>query len=255
MKKRWSLTVLPAVAMIAAGCTATVGGEAQPVPTPILRPLAGPALKRALLGRVPLSRVLKQSLVLDPRFPPRFGGPEVLRAAGPATSVDCLGVAGMLEQIAYQSSNVHGVAVEGWRHATKSASVTAVKEGIVSLPTAAEANTLFAEFSRQWQACEGKTQPLSDSVFRLKAKITQVRTAGSVLGATVWVAFESENSDSDSIPAERAVGVRGNCLVEVEVDLFNAVQSTPLSGDSDAGANSGAIEVAQRLMDNLDALR
>ncbi|WP_442932197.1 sensor domain-containing protein [Mycobacterium sp. 050134] len=158
----------------------------------------------------------------------------------------------MLEQTAYQSSNVRGVAVEAWHHAAKSASVTAVKEGIVSLPTAAEANALFADFSKQWQTCEGKTQPLQDSVFRLKAKITQVRATGTVLGATVLVGFDSEDPDSDSIPEERAVGVRGNCLVEVEVDLFNAVQSTP--GDGESGADTGATEIAQRMMDNVDAL-
>ena len=72
---------------------------------------------------------------------------------------DCLGVAAMLQQNVYQSSDVEEVAVETWRHATLPADVTSVQEGVVSLPTAADADALFATFSHQWQKCDGTTRP------------------------------------------------------------------------------------------------
>lgn len=240
-----------AVVMLVSGCTVAVGGKAQPAPGLAPRPLAGPTITRVLLGHTTLSRILKQPMIVDPRFPSRFGGPEALQADGSASPVDCLGVAGMLEQAAYQSGNVKGVAVQAWRHAAMSTVVTEVKEGVVSLPTAADANALFAGFSRQWQNCDGRTQPLSDNIFRLKATISQVHVAGSVVGATVWLALASSSEDADSIPAGRAVGVRGNCLVEVEVDFFNATRSSPRGQD---GIPDSAQDIAQMMMDRIDAL-
>ncbi len=251
VRSRWFFTAALAAVMLTSGCTVTVGGKAQPAPDLAPRPLAGPTITRVLLGHTTLSRILKQPMIVDFGFPRRFGGPEALQADGTASPVDCLGVAGMLEQSAYHSGNVKGVAIEAWRHAAVSAAVTEVREGVVSLPTAADADALFAVFSQQWRNCNGRTQPLSDNVFRLKAMIDQVRVANSVLGATVWLALASSGKDADSIPAGRAVGVQGNCLVEVEVDFFNASHSS-LRGQG--GIPDSAEDIAQMMMDRIGAL-
>jgi hypothetical protein len=246
------LAALLAVVLLVAGCSGVVGGTARPAANLKARPLNGPTIKQVLLGDSALSRILNQSFRIDPRFPPRFGGPETLQDDGSASPVDCLGVASMLQQGVYQSGKVTHVAVETWRQAAMSMEVTNIKEGVVSLPTAADAQALFAEFSRQWRKCEGMTASLPESVFRLKAKTTNVQITDSVVAATVSIGWGSPSSDDEaSIPSGRAVGVRGNCLVEVEVDFFNTSNASQ-HGTGDI--NTIPTDIAHAMMDKISAL-
>jgi hypothetical protein len=88
-------------------------------------------------------------------------------------------------------------------------------------------------------------------VFRLKAKTTNVQITDSVVAATVSIGWGSPGSDEASIPSGRAVGVRGNCLVEVEVDFFNTSnQSRRGTGD----INSIPVDIAHAMMDKISAL-
>ena len=243
---------LTSMGLLATGCAMVVGGTAEPAPRSAPRALPGATIKTVLLGNTELSAIVKQSLTIDPRFPPRFGGPEALQPDEASSSpVDCLSVATILQQSAYRSTKVKDVAVETWRHATRSSEVTSVKEGVVSLPTAADAEALFARFSDQWRKCDGTTLPLPDRLIRLKARVSNVQGDGSALGATVAMGFASLNMDSDSIPAGRAIGVRGNCLVEVEVDFFNASARSP---HPSGAINATALTIAQRMMDRVSAL-
>jgi hypothetical protein len=255
MRGRWFLVVPLMIMMLTAGCAVLVGGTAKPAPSLTPRSLTGQAVDHVLLGDTALSRILKQSFNLDLRFPPRFGGAEELQDAGTALSDGCLGVAAMLQQSVYQSSDVEEVAVEAWRHAAMQADVTNVQEGVVSLPTAADANALFATFSQQWQKCDGATTSLPGSVFRLKGKITKVQVSTSVLAATVSTGWAVPNSGpnpgAESIPAGRAIGVRGNCLIEVEVDFFN---STKPSGRGPGDFDNSAIDIAGAMIDKVGAL-
>jgi hypothetical protein len=239
------------VAVLAAGCTAVVGGKARPAPNVTARPFSGSVIKEVLLDDAALSRLLQQPFKADAHFPPRFGGPDLLQDDGPASSVGCLGVAVMLQRTVYQSARVQGVAVESWLHAARSVKVISVKEGVVSLPTGAAADALFAKFSEQWRKCAGTTLPLPGSAVRLTAKITDVRDANSVLAATVSMGLTVPSSDPAAILEGRAIGVRGNCLVEVEVDFFNTSNpSHQGSGDVD----TSAAEIAHALLDRVSAL-
>jgi hypothetical protein len=239
------------IGLLAVGCTAVTGGKAQAPPRLMPRSLTGQTIRQVLLDGETLSRILKEPFIIDRRLPPRFGGPEALQDLRSASPLDCLGVAEMLHQSVYQSSEVNDVADETWRHAAMSAKLTEIKEGVVSLPTAADANALFSRFSQQWQKCDGQALLLPDRVFRLRAKITNVQVAPSVLAGTVWIAFGSPSSDTVSIPARRAIGVRGNCLVEVEVDFFNE-SSRSLQGS--VVTNATAVDIAQIMMDRVSAL-
>jgi hypothetical protein len=251
-RRRCSCFVAPlAVVVLVAGCSVTVGGAARPGSDLTPRWLTGPTIKQVLLGHSALSRILGRSFKIDPHFPPRFGGPEPLQDDGWASPGDCLGVAAMLQRVVYQSSKVRHVAVETWRHAPMSVEVTSVKEGVVSLPTAVEAQALFAKFSRQWRECDGATVPLSGSVFRLKAKTTNVQAADSVVAATVSTGFASRSSEPAFIPAGRAIGLRGNCLVEVEVAFFG---NTHPSDQGSADPRTSAVDVAHAILDNVGAL-
>lgn len=238
------------IGLLAAGCTVVTGGTAQPPSQLPPRSVNGETIRQVLLDDNALTRVLKEPFVIDHRLPPRYGGPEALQDSGSPLRVDCLGVAEMLDQSVYEPGKVNDVAVENWRHAVLSAKLTGLKEGVVSLPTAADANALFAKFSQQWQRCNGQAVLLPDPVIRLKAKITDVQVDSAVIAGTISIALGSSKTDV-AIPAGRAIGVRGNCLVEVEVDFFNA-SSRSLQG-SDTVKNA-AVDIARIMMDRVSEL-
>jgi len=237
--------------LLATACTVVTGGKAQSPPNLGPQSVTGQAIRQVLLGDDTLSRILQQRFIIDERLPSRFGGSEALRGLGSAPPADCLGVAEMLRENVYPSGKVNDVAIENWRHAAMSANVTGVKEGAVSLPTAADANALFSRFAEQWQRCDGHALVLPDPIFRLKATITNTQVTPSVIAATVSTAFASADPGDGAIFAGRAIGVRGNCLVEVEVDDFNAPSGSP---QRSGGANAAAVNVAQAMMDRVSAL-
>ncbi|ORB76036.1 sensor domain-containing protein [Mycobacterium scrofulaceum] len=251
MKSRWLLVALLGVAMLVAGCSVTVGGVARRAPGSTPGSVGGQAIQRVLLGRSALSRIVKQPLTVDPQSPPLFGGPESLRGDTSAWPADCMGVAVMLQDGAYRTSNVRGVALETWRPEAKSAPVTRVKEGVVSLEKAADANALFDKISQEWRSCEGKVLNPSGGSFGLEVKISDVQVASSVLAATVSMGFNLASPLSESIPSGRALGVRDNCLIEVEVDFVNTFG--PLSQGA-GDVNSSALDIAQVMRDKVTAL-
>ena len=249
--RRWGIVAALLLAMSTAGCAVVVDGTARPAPGTAPRSLTGQTIKQVLLGHRALSRILNQSFKIDPRFRPRFGGPDALLDDGWLSPGDCLGVASMLQRAVYQSGKVRHVAVQTWRHAPKSVDMTSVKEGVVSLPSPAEAQALFGKFSQQWEQCDGTTMPLSGTVFRLKATVANAEVAESIVAATISMGFASRSSDSASLPSGRALGVRGNCLVEVEVAFFGNTQP------SDRGAvdpQASAVDIAHEILDNVGAL-
>jgi hypothetical protein len=252
MRSLWRFTALLAIALAAAGCSATINGTARPAPVARPRSLSGHNIKRVLLGRSALSQIVKQPVDIDPRFPPSFGGPETLQGNSSGWAADCIGVAVMLQQRVYQGSDVKDVALMTWRRASASGVVTRVKEGVLSLPTAADAEALFVKFSRHWQQCEGKTVPLTGETFKLKARVTNVQVASSVLAATTSIELDSPNPlVQDGIPAGRAIGMRDNCLIEVEVDF---VGRSNLSPQQSADVNTSALDIAQIMRDKVGAL-
>lgn len=250
-RSRLYIAVLLAAVMLGAGCSATVGGRARPDPSQTPRSLNGETLKRVLVGKSALSRIVNEPLELDPLFPPVFGGPEALQGDKSAAPIDCLGVAVMMQPAVYQSGKVRDVALKTWRPDSEAATVTRVKEGVVSLPSAADANALFATFAKQWETCEDKALPIPGKIFRLKVKVSNVQVANSVVAATISMDFNLPISSGPDIPAARAIGVRGNCLLEVEVDYFNSPGPT-VPGSRDI--TGSALEIAQVMRDKVSAL-
>ncbi|GAA4297073.1 sensor domain-containing protein [Mycobacterium paraffinicum] len=235
------------VLLSATGCSNTVGGAARPPANLAPRFLDGQTLKRVLLGKSALSRVVRQPLELDPGSPPLVGGPETFGAAPAEGPESCLGVAVMMQAGAYRSANVNAVAFTTWRPTVASgAAVTRVQEAAISLPTAADANALFATFSRQWHECDGKTVPIVGGTLPLEVKVSDVQSATSVVAATISTEWSAPGFVSPSVPAARAIGVRDNCLVEVEVDFVDS-PGVSLEGSS-------ALDIAQVMRDKVSAL-
>ena len=183
------------IGLLATACTVVTGGKAQAPPSAEPWSLIGQAITQVLVNDKTLSRILNQPFVIDSRLPPRFGGPRGLAGLAFAFARRLPWRREMLHQSVYGASKVNNVAVEAWRHAARPGQLTSIKEGVVSLATAADANALFSRFAQQWQSCGGHTVLLPDAVFRLKAEITNVQVAPSVLVGTVAIAFNSGRSD------------------------------------------------------------
>src|ERR1700758_539929 len=146
-----SATAFLVVAALAVGCGPVVDGTAKPAPNLKPRPLTGDAVRQVPLDDDTLSRMLGQPFV--GRMPPEFGGPEKLYSAIPPAS--CLGVTAMLQKSVYESADVKDVASESWWNNGDPAQVISVMQGVVTLPTAAQAEGLFAKSSERWKPWDG----------------------------------------------------------------------------------------------------
>ncbi|ORB83179.1 hypothetical protein B1987_04270 [Mycobacterium kansasii] len=236
--------------LMAAGCTAVVVGAARPAPGLKPRPVTGQSIKQVLLDDAALSRILGQSFKTEAQFPPRFGGRDQLSYPyGPASPADCVGVVTVLARDAYESAAVNDVAREIWWHTNDSVKVISVAEGVVTLPKVSDADALFAKFSQQWKHCDGAVVDLRGATLSFADTISEVRVANSVLAATVF--DQASIFGSNPMPVARAIGVRLNCLVDVEITFFSSENpSDQGSGD----AETSAIDIAHAMMDKITAL-
>jgi hypothetical protein len=245
---------LTVVAALAVGCGAVVGGTAKPAPNLKPRPLTGETVRQVLLDDAALSQMLSQPFVA--RKPPVFGGPDQLFQSDEQVSPPgCLGVTAMLQKSVYQSADIKDVASEAWWNNGDPAQVISVLEGVVTLPSAAQAAALFVQFSQQWQQCNGTTTTGQNGPISTTNVISDVRVADA--SNTVVAATNTATSVLPNMPAlqptpqARAIGVRLNCLVEVEVVFFGDRRpSDPGSGNLD----TSAIDVARAVMDKVSAL-
>jgi PknH-like extracellular domain len=242
---------LAVVAVSAAGCGGVVDGSAKPAPNLKPRPLTGQALSRVPLNNASLSRMLNQQFVA--RQAPLLGGPDKLfEPDDPVSATDCGGVTTMLQQNVYESADVDGVAYESWWNNGDPAQVISVMEGVVALPTAAQAEALFTKFAQQWQKCDGKTTTDQTGPITTTNVISDIRITNTVVAAMNTATATLPNMPPlQPTPQARALGVRLNCLVETEVVFFGDRRpSDPGSAD----VNTSAVDIAHAMMDKVSAL-
>jgi hypothetical protein len=242
------------VAALAAGCGGVVQGTAKPAANLKPRPLAGETVRRVLLDGEALSRMLSQPFAT--RKPPEFGGPDTLfQKDESVTPAGCRGVTAMLQKSVYQSADVKAVASQSWWNNGEPAQVISVIEGVVSLPSAAQAEALFAQFSQQWKQCKGTTTTEQTGPISTTNAISDVRVADA--SNTVVAATNTATSVLPNMPAlqptpqARAIGVRLNCLVEVQVVFFGDRRP---SDPGSANVDTSGIDIAHAMMDRVSAL-
>jgi hypothetical protein len=256
VRNHWRRTVRPATALVmvaasAVGCGGVVGGTAKPAPNLKPRPLTGQTITQVPLDDVALSRMLGQPFVA--RQPPEFGGPDKLfQPDNQASPDDCRGVTMMLQKSVYESAGVKDVAYESWWNNGDPAQVISVMEGVVALPTAAQADALFAKFSKQWQHCDGTTNTDQTGPISTTNAISDIRVTNDVVAATNTATAVLPNMPPLlPTPQARALGVRLNCLVEVEVVFFGDRRaSDPGSADLDTIGT----DIAHAMMDKVSSL-
>jgi hypothetical protein len=239
------------VAALAVGCGSVVGGTAKPAPNLKPRPLSGRTVEHVLLDGKAVSRMLGQPLVA--RQPAKFGGPDGLdQREAPAESAECLGVAAMLQKSVYDSADVQNVASVSWWNDGDPAQVISVMEGVVALPSVAQAQALFAKFPEQWQRCKGQTTTEEAGPISTTTVIDDVRTLDSIVAASNTATATLPNMPAlQPMPQARAVGVRLNCIVEVEIVFFGDRQP---SDPGSANPDTSAVDVAQAMMEKVSDL-
>jgi hypothetical protein len=239
------------VAALAVGCGPVVAGTAKPAPNLKPRPLTGPIVRKVPLDAAALTRMLDQPFV--DRQPPVFGGPDKLGDIDSSGSTPgCQGVTSMLQKSVYESADVKDVVWETWWNNGDPAQVISVIEGVVTLTSAAQAQTLFAKFPDQWQRCKGTTMTEQTGPIKTTTAIDDIRVADSVVAATNTATAELPNMPAlQSTPQARAVGVRSNCIVEVEVVFFGDRRA---SDPGSANPDTSAVDIAHAMMDNVDEL-
>lgn len=253
MKQRYSfgvITVLGA-AVLTSGCTSVVSGNARSAAHLTPKSVIGSTIQQVMLGNAALSGIFDQPFRLGRLPAPQVGGPEVLRTDAVPGSPDCLGVARMLERNVYQSTGVRNVAVETWKPSTRRAFVLDVEEGVVSVASPRDAQTLFDTFAAQWHRCDDARQSFRVGETKVDTTITNVDLAPSLLAATVRMHFPTLDLEADPIYTVRALGVRGNCLVEVKVEYsrrFKPAHRKP------GEMNTSAVTIARAMMYNISAL-
>jgi hypothetical protein len=144
------------------------------------------------------------------------------------------------------------VASMSWWNDGDPAQVISVMEGVVALPSAAQAQALFATFPQQWQRCQGETTTEETGPISTTTVIGDVRTLDSIVSVTNTATATLPNMPPlQPMPQARAIAVRLNCIVEVEIVFFGDRQpSDPGSADPD----TSAVDVAQAMMEKVSDL-
>lgn len=254
MRTVGALGLLVSAVMLTSGCTKVVDGNVAAADGLAPRPLSGQSVEKALPDVGQLEKIVGESLAEDSYVPSISGGlddlPNGLATEQDATPHECVTVSSPMQRSTYESADVTGAASTQWKGAESDGAVLAVDVGVVALGSVADANALFAGFVKQWKDCQGETVTLVRESVRggyYTDAITDVRSTGSVVAATVEFGHTTDQSTS---PVARAIGVRANCLVETEVAFY----SDAVTSGSPSGVDTVAIDIARAMMDRVEEL-
>jgi hypothetical protein len=247
LQPHWRRTLaLGAGCLLLACCTRVADGTVIAAPGLQLGPISGADLQKVLPTESGLATVLGESI------PPDVDDPEItgevsdmangLATESDASPHDCVGVVAELQRSIYQETKMSSFASARWRQPRGSTSdVTRVVTAVVEYPSTSDANDTFDAFAKQWKDCDGtlvKT-PIDSDFF--SDDISNVKNENAVMSADIEVARPAHSIEW---PVLRAIGVRANCLIEVEVTFFGGNSAPSRFDDS-------AIAVARSMMDRI----
>jgi hypothetical protein len=228
---RWLAAAVSIVLLT--GCSTTVHGTAAP---------ASSALK-ILPTEDEISSVAGNRLSTF-GFQPFVGGVEILpdgfRTDSDASPISCAAVTDTAPRIVYEPLPVLEAARQSYFNWDEGVDTSGADAAVVRLSTPAAAKDAFEAFGRQWQQCAGTTvvKHVLDTV--IDAEITDVAHDGDVLSATVRT---HQLPGAPTSQYERALGVRGNAIVEVSLAV------TPV-GSRQPNPRSAAVRIVKTMLDN-----
>ncbi|MEB3067690.1 sensor domain-containing protein [[Mycobacterium] vasticus] len=235
--------------LLTSGCTTVVSGAARPAPGLAPDPVTGIAVRQVLLDDSDLSKLLGRSFRSDPSLPPRFGGVDQLPDGWDgATPADCVGTAVGGQRGVYESAGVRDVAHEFWDSSADDSAMTGLGESVVAMENAAAANALFEKFAEQWGHCDGvRVVRGEEDSGGTSGEVSAVSTGDAVLTATVRTNVDGV----EGLMVTRAVAVRVNCVVDVDVFWFAGEDD---DGDTPPAGDPTAADLARAMLDKVRGL-
>jgi hypothetical protein len=235
------VSALAGACLFASGCTATVDGVAVGQ-----EPQSAPAAARALDGVLPTSQELSDALGIAPTGLMgqlvEGGADTLLRGVdqAQATPVECVSTTYRLQHVVYGASPVRSVASRSWAAGSVDGPSLSGFFGVVQLASPEDAEAFFSAAAGNWQQCDGRTMVLQrgGAAASEQSRITDVRAGEHVVSAVVV----HEAGQGTGRPIQRALGVAGDSIVDVEITDV---------ADARSGGAGGAVDVAQVMLDKL----
>jgi hypothetical protein len=246
-----SNTLVAAIAGAAGACVALAGCSAAPVDN---RPVVHIAEAAQPSPAIPLGRFLPSAQELSATLgtgPGGFMGQMVqggadmlLNSVGEADAnpADCVSAAYRLQRSVYDHSPVQSVATNSWAGGGFDGPPVSGFFGVVQMTSAGAAQQFFATTSDQWRRCNGQTLARHEA-----------GQGGDELSRIAGVSFDRQvvsasvlhsSAGAGSPTGMRAVGLAGDCIVEVE-----------LTDPRAAGNAHGAVGVADLILDKITTQR
>jgi hypothetical protein len=245
---RYRLALAVVGCLVLSSCTTVTDGTVQPAEGLPLGPLNAAALEEVLPTENQIADILGDRLGPDPTEPAMSGDvsdmPDGLSSEAEASPHECVGATAPLQRSIYDGTGMTDFTSYDWQLSeSDSGDVLGTTTGVAAFPSAAAANDVFEDFVKQWEACDGTVVelPTVDGDEYFTDAITDVRVENSVVSADLATAKPSESIEW---PRLRAIGVRANCLVEVDVSFFGGDGPPP-------GLEDVAIELAHLMMDRI----
>jgi len=226
--------------MLVAACSATVGGApVRPQSTRLQQVLPTPDQVAQAVGNplVPVGPEITGSITLLPNG---------IRDANDATPIDCLGAATPLMRAVYGQGEVHDVALRDFSGYGEGLTVSSVHTGVVRFTSDADAARMFSTFVTRWRACDDITVNVHITpTSALQWRVTGVRQVGGILSAVV---LSGDTGEQSAFPTEHAVGLSGDCIVDVDVAVTDVVPARRV-------ATTRAVDLARLMLENIRRTR
>jgi len=228
------------VAALLAACSATVGGAPSRQSSTRLQQVLPTADQVAEAVGNPL----------DPSGPEITGSiallPNGIRDARDAVPIDCLGAATPLMRVVYEQGDVRDVALRDFSSFGDGLTVSSAHTGVVRFASDADATRMFSAFVTRWRSCDDITVKVNITpTSALEWRVTDVREEGGILSSVV---LSGDTGDEPAFPTEHAVGLSGDCIVDVDVAV-TAVQP------SRRVATTRAVDLVRLMLENIRASR
>lgn len=244
---RWRRALALAIGcLLLAGCTKVADGTVVAARGLQLGPISGADLQKVLPSESELENVLGESIPPDPDKPQVQGDlsdmADGLASESDASPHKCVGVIAELQRSIYQDTKMTEFASDRWKQPSGSSSdLTRVTTAVIAFPSTSDANEAFDDFAKQWKECDGTLVKIPIETDYFGDDISNVQNENSVVSADVEV---TRSSNSIQWPNLRAIGVRANCLIEVELTFFGGAAAPSKFQDT-------AITVTRSIMDRI----
>ena len=120
--------------------------------------------------------------------------------------------------------------------------VSSAHTGVVRFASDADAARMFATFVTRWQSCDDVTVTVHITpTSALEWTVTDVRQVAGILSAVV---LSGETRDQPAFPTERALGLSGDCIVDVDVAVTDVLPARRVAG-------TRAVDLVQAMLDNI----